>query len=81
MRKIVVGTALLFASLAGGIASAGVARADVPTTDDWPVSRTYVRSSMYVDWIAVAYNQRWADGVALASVGGCTSAATDDSCA
>jgi hypothetical protein len=49
MRRLTVGIALLFASIAGGIASAGVARADVPLTDDWPVSRTYVRTTMYVD--------------------------------
>lgn len=71
MRRIVVGTALLFASVAGGIAGAGAARADVPLTDDWPVGRT-VASRMWIDGDYYG---------ALASAGGCTPAATDDSCA
>jgi len=72
MRKIVVGTALWFGLISGAIFSAGVAAADRPAVDDWPVSRTYVRSTMYVDS---------GDAYALASAGGCTAAATDDSCA
>jgi hypothetical protein len=82
MRRLAVGIALCFAAISGGIVGAGTAHAtDRPAADDWPVGQTYVRSTMYVDWIAVQYNRRWADGVTLASAGGCTSAATDDSCA
>ena len=49
MRRLVVGIALGFATVAGGVAGAGVASAtDQPAADDWPVSRTYV-NRMYVD--------------------------------
>jgi hypothetical protein len=42
MRQLAVGTALIFASLVGGVVAAGAAYADGPTTDDWNVRRTYV---------------------------------------
>jgi hypothetical protein len=72
MRKIVIGTALWFATIASGIALGGAHAhaAAAPAADDWPISRTVV-SRMYYD----------ADAGVLASVGGCTPAATDDSCA
>jgi hypothetical protein len=71
MRRLIIGTALWFATIAGGIALAGsnAHAATAPAVDDWPVSRTVV-GQMYYD----------ADALVLASAGGCTSAATDDSC-
>ncbi len=83
MRRIVVGTALWFATISGAIVGAGVSHAaDAPAADDWPVRGTYVRSTMYIDVDVTTYGR--AGGIAanaLASAGGCTAAATDDSCA
>ena len=72
MRRLVIGTALWFATIGGAVALAGsnAHATAAPAVDDWPVSRTVV-SQMYYDQ----------NGYALASAGGCTAAATDDSCA
>lgn len=72
MRRLVIGTALWFATIGSAVALAGsnAHAAAAPAIDDWPVSRTVV-SQMYYD----------GPDQPLASAGGCTSAATDDSCA
>lgn len=72
MRRLTVGIALCFAAISGGIVGAGTAHAtDRPAADDWSVRGTYV-SRMYMDY---------GDAYALASAGGCTAGAQDDSCA
>jgi hypothetical protein len=74
MRRLVVGTALLFAALTGGVLAAGAARATEPAADDWPVSRTYA-SAMYVDDAAGSAGEP-----VLAAYAGCGSWTLADYC-